>query len=478
MGVGEIQPPLTMSPSNLLVEERPLSVGGMAVFPYDKFLEARMMVATRYSDPFNLSRRKGDLLYIPRELALMAGVAKNDLRTSGSPVKYAANCTSPPRNAEQARVLSESLALLKQGKSHIIKASTGFGKTWLGARLAYLMGLKTLVVVTKEDLLGEKQWLGAIHKFAGVPYDQIGLIRQNKCEVEDKTVVLAMVHSLAKEKYPEWIYDEFGLVIFDEVHRMAADTFSIAAGLFNAKHRLGLSAGSSGKKAMRVDSKDFVFEAHIGKVMVTAEFIPMRPKILVLESPWKVPLVPRRINGSWATVPLPHEPGKLGHVIVSLAKCQPRNALITSLILKSYKAGRNIVVFSELARDKHLDLLFKMAVDAGIPEKEMGFYVGGMKEKDREETKTKRVVFATYGMTSEATDVPWWDTAVLCTPRSNVKQTIGRVLREYPGKKQPVIFDIVDYDSTVLRRYFESRKKLYRTAEIKAEVLPVHLTKH
>jgi superfamily II DNA or RNA helicase len=106
-----------------------------------------------------------------------------------------------------------------------------------------------------------------------------------------------------------------------------------------------------------------------------------------------------------------------------------------------------------------------------VPDDEMAYYKGGMKKADLEKAKTKRLVFCTYGMTGEATDVPWWDCAILATPRANVTQAAGRVLREHPGKPKPVIIDIVDDDSAILEGYFKARLKQYTSHEMKGEVI-------
>ena len=453
------------------ITDPPLAIGAMAEFPYTDTLYARFWATDKYTEkPFNIAVRKGTKLLVPRELAVLAE-GTQDLRTTGTAVEFAASFTAPPaRNAEQQRVYENSLALLKGGRSHIIQASTGFGKTWLGARLARALGYKTLVVVTKEDLLGEQQWLGAFQRFAGVPRTQIGLIRQDTYDVEDNTVVLAMIHSLAKVgKYPKSMVDEFGLVIYDECHHVPAETFLRTAGLFNARLRLGLSAGV-GRDSMRVDGRDFVFTSHLGPVAVKAQQIATSPKILVMYTPWRLPIVPWKINGSWRHIPMPHEPGKLGAVVVNLAQCQPRNQMIADVVAKAHKQGRHIAVMSELARDKHLDLLAALIHRQGVPEEDIGFYIGGMTEKQRDAAKHKKVLLCTYGMMAEATDIPWLDTCVLATPRSNVKQPIGRILREHPGKKQPIVVDLVDASSAVLESYFRKRCQLYRSTEIDGEI--------
>jgi len=457
-----------------MVNTAPLHTGAMAVYNYDPLIEARLVVQTKFDEIISLTKVVGEHLFVPRHLTYSMG---KDKRSTGTKVAWPKFNPPPPRHSEQARVLEESLALLKADKSHIAKASTGFGKTYIGATLAAKLGYKTLVVVTKEDLLGEKQWRGAFKKFAGLKDSDIGIIRQGKCEVSDKIVCLALVHSLAKDKYPKWIHDDFGFVIFDEVHRMGAATFSTVCGMFNSKLRYGLSAGASGKKGMmRVDLKDFIFESHIGPVSVIAEFIPESPKVLVISTPWKIPMVSNGDAENPKIIPLPHEAGKVGHILVSLSKSSLRNQMVVELALKAWQRGRFVVVCSDLARDKHLDRLYGMAKAAGVPESDMGFYVGGMKEADREAAKKKHLVWATYGMVGEGTDVPWWDTMILGTPRANVKQAIGRVLREHPGKLRPMIVDLVDQESYVFSGYFKSRLALYNSSEIGAEVILTHLT--
>ena len=73
-------------------------------------------------------------------------------------------------------------------------------------------------------------------------------------------------------------------------------------------------------------------------------------------------------------------------------------------------------------------------------------------------TKKRRVVLGTYKMCSTGTDVPKWDTLVMATPRADVKQSIGRVLRAVDGKKQPVIFDLVDKNA-IFQGFHLSRLK-------------------
>ena len=112
-------------------------------------------------------------------------------------------------------------------------AFTGWGKTLLGYHAAYVTGRKTLVVTTKDDIY--KQWIEGAQKFLQLPAARIGEIRGDKCEVQGTDFCVAMIHSLSKDgKYPEWITKGFGLIIYDEVHRLPAEQFSVVADMFPA----------------------------------------------------------------------------------------------------------------------------------------------------------------------------------------------------------------------------------------------------
>jgi superfamily II DNA or RNA helicase len=448
-----------------------LFISALAGYPYSPELEQKFILETPFKDDdegdINLSSNDGVILSVPRGCASV-GPQTYKGWTSGEEIAVDINHDYPPRNEIQARLIHESRTLLHAGRSHIIQASTGIGKTFVGCRLIAAIKRPTLIVVTKDDLFGEDQWGGALLKFLKLAPDDIGIIQQKKCQVEGRKVVMGIVHSLAKDKYPEWIKDYFGLVIFDEVHRMAADTFQAVCCMFKAKLRLGLSAGTS-QRGLRNDGKDFIFKSHIGEVEVVGEHIAVAPKVIAVESGFTLPRKQISVKeaGKWVTkiVPLPHKPGKMMHINKMIAGNRSRNAMIIDFIEAAYNKGRNVLVLSDIVR--HLEVLAEMIQVRGVPASDIGFYISKNK-KNLKDDKMKRVVLGTYGMAAEATDVPQWDSLVMATPRSNVKQPIGRVLREHKGKMQPLVLDIVDNDSWVYRKYYKSRCLLYQSEEINA----------
>ena len=95
-------------------------------------------------------------------------------------------------------------------------------------------------------------------------------------------------------------------------------------------------------------------------------------------------------------------------------------------------------------------------------EGDIGFYIGGMKEKDLKISESKDLILATYEMVSEGLDIQALDTMVMCTPKGNINQIVGRILRKKPEdyENQPLIIDIIDHIPSMLILGF-IRKRLY-----------------
>jgi superfamily II DNA or RNA helicase len=275
--------------------------------------------------------------------------------------------------------------------------------------------------------------------------------------------VVAMIHSLSKDgRYPDWITKEFGLVIFDECHRVPADQFSTVVDMFPARLRLGLSATPE-----RADGKDLMVQAHIGPIRAKTESQLMIPKVLRFKSGWECPRVlrPDPETGQRRVMRIPHEPGKTTHVEKMMAADSVRNHLIADLVNSAYRKGRKTVIFSTL--HAHLNSLHRACQKTfSISGREMGFYVGAHSKAEREQRereKVKPIIWTTYSMMSEGTSIDWLDTCILAIPRSNVTQPVGRIRREYPDKGEPVVMDIADHDSPVFSGYAASRVRWYQS---------------
>jgi superfamily II DNA or RNA helicase len=89
----------------------------------------------------------------------------------------------------------------------------------------------------------------------------------------------------------------------------------------------------------------------------------------------------------------------------------------------------------------------------------VGYYVGGMKELALKESEGKQVIMATYSMAAEALDIKTLTTLIMATPKTDIEQAVGRILRQRHGN--PVVVDILD-SHTPFRNQWNKRKAFYR----------------
>lgn len=438
----------------------PVRVTAGAIYPYSETLLSLGARGSAFGDAYNLFSVIGDekqrRILVPRNMVPLG--TPTDF-SEGVSVSFSSKFV--PRNSEQARIIQDSVQLIAQGESFIVEAPTASGKTAMAMDIIAKVGKKTLVVVTKEDI--RDQWISEAQKFLGLLPSEVGLIQGNSFQVSGRKLVIALVHSLAKEgRYPAKQLEEFGLCLFDECHHIAADFFSQSAFRVPAKVRVGLSATPD-----RKDGKMEVILAHIGPVMVRSTLANMVPKVIVRASPWEIPLSRvRQKDGTVRLGPIPHSPGKCGHITNLLTKCHSRNMLLATFTVAAFKKGRSILVQSD--RLEHLETLAMLFQESGIHASNIAYYVGGMTEAQRTAAKEKRIIMATYAMTADATNIPKLDTLVMATPRSDIRQIAGRILRIFEGKQHPIIFDVVDSSSSVFSGYWNARRKWY--ASIGAEV--------
>ena len=444
-------------PLELITDRRPLATGAAACFPFTPELMQECARLDNFGEAYSLCRRAGSHLWLPRA-ACLPGV--DDVCSDGEPVQF--KSSFQPRNADQKRVFRESLDLLLTGESFITNAPTGWGKTYLGCALAAGVGRRTLVITTKSDAL--KQWVKASEDVLGV---SPGIWHADNLP-GDQSIVVGLVQSILKgvERYPGAGWASFGLVIIDEAHRIGAERFQEAMWWLSGRLRLGLTASRT-----RPDGREDVFHGHIGPVLVTAVQETMTPKVLMRKTGWRVPSVWQWSNGHQHYGPLEVLPGRTTVALKHL-DTDARNAIVVSFLLSALKRGRRTLVFSDTIN--HLIRMANACVQAGVAKDQIGFYVGIANNKlykgplhDRLRTRVQAthrpVLFATYAMAAEATDIPWLDACVLASPRADVMQPVGRIRREWEGKRTPVVLDLVDENLALFHAYAKARTRWYKS---------------
>lgn len=331
----------------------------------------------------------------------------------------------------------------------ILSAPCGVGKTVMVLKMLTVLGKNALVLVHKDFLMD--QWVERIIAFLDVTREEIGFIKRDVCSFTGKKIVVGMIQSLTTRDYPPALYDHFGVVVVDEVHRMGAPVFNTAIPKFSAACRIGVTATPK-----RADGLQEVFEWHIGPVLEKMEGHEVTPKIYQVPFEIEIPDSQYRSRDKIF----------LGKLTTILSKNERRNRFLVVEMVKAVRAGRRVMILSD--RREHLEKM-KAAFEA-VPDLKAtcGFYVGGMKKEEREMSEKADAIFATFQMVKEGLDIPAIDTLFLATPHGDVQQPVGRILRWHEDKKDPIVVDIVDTVSTCEKF---AKKRLWQYKKLKYDVI-------
>lgn len=341
---------------------------------------------------------------------------------------------------------NEALQKALEAGHGVLSLPCGYGKTTVALALASRLGFRTLVIVHKEFLAN--QWRERIKQFC--PGTSIGIIQQDKIDTSHP-IVIGMLQSISMKEYSYETFEKFGTVIIDEAHHICAQVFSQALFKMCPRHIYGLSA-----TPIRKDGLTMILNWFIGPVFFSVER-ENRGKVVVSIEPFKC-------EKFKLEAPPTTRFGKIlmSTMITELTEIEERNELLIKLIEKIVRdPSRHLLVLSD--RRNHCFYLHN------VFKKSSGLYLGGMKQSDLDDSSKKQIIFATYSQAHEGLDIPSLDTLILGTPKSDIVQSIGRIMRETKGKKNsPVIYDIWDHWS-VLHSMFYKRKKIYKEKNFQFE---------
>jgi superfamily II DNA or RNA helicase len=339
--------------------------------------------------------------------------------------------------------VAKTIETMQSKGGGILSLPPGYGKTTCALYVLCQMKVKTLIIVHKEFLMN--QWIERINQF--IPDARIGIIRQNKVDIDGKDIVIGMLQSLAMKDYSTSIFDSFGLTIIDETHHICSNVFSRAFFKFSTPYYLGLSA-----TPYRKDGLTKVLEWFIGPVFYSVE----------RENQTGVSVEACRFKHDSFKNPLPtNRAGKVScvDIITNLVNLPERNAKILERVIFLYNQGRNVMILSD--RREHCFNLKLMIEERLNTHDVCGLYMGGMKQGELNNSESKQIIIATYSLAHEGLDIPKLDSLILATPKSDVVQACGRILRETKGKKHnPYIIDIVDSIGLFINQY-RKRKQFY-----------------
>jgi len=313
------------------------------------------------------------------------------------------------------------------GGGGIICAGCGVGKTVIGLYIAAHLKVKTLIIVHKEFLLN--QWIDRINEF--LPNSKVGIIQGDKADIEGKDIVIGMLQSVSMHTYPNYVFDDFGLVIYDECHHLGARVFSKALRKTNFKYTLGLSATPT-----RKDGLTKVFLWYLGDIVYKQEKND--------DSGVDVKIYYYHNDDTTYNKEVRNFRKQIMNPIIinNIAGCKKRNDYIISLIPPLLEEGRTILILTE--RIAQVSYIHDVIEESGLTT--IGKYIGRLKQEVLDASLQCRIIIGTYNMIEEGFDCKSLDTLIMATPKVNIEQSVGRILRKQKKDRTitPLVIDIFD----------------------------------
>jgi len=414
----------------------------------EKVLTVRPAVPPSYAgtvSSFPVFLKSPTRYFLPPSWAITTyGPAVMDGRPVGAPLPSSLTFRGDLRPHQ-----TEALAAFRAaGRNGLICLPCGYGKTFTGIAAAAEIGRCFLIVVHKEFLAD--QWSSELTRL--LPGIRIGRIQGDKCDVGPGfDVSIAMIQTICSRSFPVGTFHRFGFALFDEVHHLAAEHFSQTLQQIQCRCMLGLTATPT-----RADGLSKVFSWFLGPIVYQISSRPMDASVQALALRYESD------DPVYATVPVDWKGQPIrARMINQIADYAPRTAAILEWICPLIKeAGRKLLVLSD--RREHLVALETGFKAAGLTD--IGYYVGGMKQKDLDISATKHIILGTFAMASEGMNIPTLNAVLLATPKSAIEQSVGRILRLRPDERtvQPLILDVVDAPFRECLGQWAKRRKFYK----------------
>jgi superfamily II DNA or RNA helicase len=354
----------------------------------------------------------------------------------------------------------EAVGRLLDRVQGFVSLPCGSGKTVLGGAAIAMSGEPSIVLVHTEDLA--MQWADVLTNMYDLDVRMVGAgggdIRW--MPLKGTEVAVAMVQTLHSNPHKrDTLLSSAGAVIMDECHHAPADSFRNLFRLLPARYRWGLTATPE-----RPDGWGLLLSMFIGP-----ELFSMTPSQLVdggyLSMPRIIPVSPG------VAVPSSMWSSKKGsHAIASramnwLCENNDRTNLIADIAMEGVEAERVGMVLVPRVRfaRKLADILKQRGADAVA-------VTGRMNKRSRERALQDlrdgriQVVVATQ-LADEGLDVPTLDFLVNASAgraAGRAIQRVGRAMRIAPGKRAPLVVEIVDRGG-VFERQWQARAMAYES---------------
>ena len=448
-----------------------------------KDLTVRMVVGppsnqqTREEKLFRLQKdkKKQSFISVPRAYGLRY-LQDNEMqfrrvKTNVPSIKDRIRMTKNLR-PHQVEALENGLEACIRYGGATISAHCGFGKSFTGAALAHRLDGVTLVLVHMDKLAD--QWVDSIYNYFEGAYvlkkptaEQLLQSKQLNPESASAKVVthIIMTVQFLVSKPPGQLEQPFvdflkhvGVILADEAHIIPAKKFRTcihALGLI--PYRIALTAtperkdqlhhwtaATFGEIVFRSDPKDF----HDGGLFESI-MLPKSVRLLSLQQTNEIkrkygyPVPTRVVKKCYVTdlEQLVLNPEYNRIMLDKLDEVMQENPTRCTMFISFYKS--------------HLHILRILLRERGY---EVYSLFGSERDVSDEKLKPGTVLVTSYSLGSTAMDYKNLNTLFLASPRTDVLQTIGRILR---NPKNMLIIDMVNAQNYSHAKQYAERKLQY-----------------
>jgi superfamily II DNA or RNA helicase len=366
--------------------------------------------------------------------------------------------TSLTLNADLRPYQSQAIQAAQQQRAGVIVIPTGGGKTVIAMGLAAALQTQTLFIVHTRELL--RQTISSVERFLQI---EPGVIGGGAWKPAPFTI--ALIQTLSRRDLVD-IHDQFGLVIVDEAHHAPAMSYCDILPSFPARYRIALTA-----TPYRKDGMHELLWLHFGEIIyqVKKSDLEEHGRLLIPQ------FFPIHTDFFY------EYQDDFSAMITSLCQNTARHKLVIDTIQETHRPKGCSLVLTE--RIDHAMQLHRSLLERDLP---AVLLHGKLSNPAREEALQQlreghaEILVATLPLIGEGWDHPPLDTLYLTVPNGNrtkTTQALGRILRPYPNKETPRVYDFLDIRIGLLRHHWQIRGQAYhmQPEEIQAALghLPV-----
>ncbi|MCK4789907.1 MAG: DEAD/DEAH box helicase [Desulfobacteraceae bacterium] len=346
-----------------------------------------------------------------------------------------------------------ALRVLLKAETGVVVAPPGSGKTVLAVAAISRRKANALILVHRKPLMD--QWRLSLSSFLGMELKQIGRIGggYNK---PSGVIDIAMIQSMERKGIVDDRIADYGFIVVDECHHIAAFSFERVLTQAKAKYVLGLTA-----TPYRRDGHQPIIHMQCGQIVHQIKQKDIKDDSVHYH------VITRNtdFDCGWT------EESNIYDLWPQLIADAGRNIMIVEDIKAEINRGRFPIILTE--RREHLEILREMLEPQVDP---LIVLHGGVKKKRCRELLGElrkfpngngyKAILATGAFIGEGFDDPRLDTLFVAMPvsfRGKVVQYAGRLHRAAKGKNQILIFDYLDVKVPVCERMYERRCKAYKS---------------